>query len=137
MGRVDVFVHVVWSTWRRQPLIGADVEPLLFGALRKKCQELRCAPIAVGGTEDHVHLVTRVHPLVSIAVLVKEVKGLSSFLMSREFARDRFFRWQDGYLATSLAPDDVPNLERYVRDQKIHHATAHLLPDFEAPSEVS
>jgi putative transposase len=132
MGRVEVFVHLMWSTWRRRPLILSDVEPVIAGIIQKRCVQLRCSAIAVGGTEDHVHLLAKLHPAVSVALLAKEVKGFSSFLMTHEVTRERFFRWQDGYLAVSVGPDDVPVTERYVREQKIHHATGELLPDLEA-----
>ncbi|TMA24827.1 MAG: hypothetical protein E6J78_19375 [Deltaproteobacteria bacterium] len=54
----------------------------------RHCQESRvdCVPCAIGGTEDHLHLLTRLHPSTPVARLVAEVKGASSHLLTHRLA---------------------------------------------------
>jgi REP element-mobilizing transposase RayT len=52
---VQVYVHIVWATWDRLPLIGPDLLPRVRKAIAEKCRELGCAPIEIGGTLDHTH----------------------------------------------------------------------------------
>ena len=73
---VDISVHLIWGTWRRLPLISREMEPLLFQAVESKCAELGSWARAVGGTRDHVHVLARLNPAVSVARLVGEVKEL-------------------------------------------------------------
>jgi putative transposase len=134
MGRIEVFVHLAWATWRRRPLIKPEVEEALVGLVSRKCLELRCKPLAFGGTDDHVHLLADLHATVSVATLAKETKGVSSYFLNRELAPGRFFRWQDGYLATSVAPDDLPAVTRYVHQQRAHHSTNFFIPELEPPA---
>ena len=46
---------------------------------------------AVGGVENHVHLLVKLHSTISVADLVKELKGSSSHLITHEIAPDEFF----------------------------------------------
>jgi putative transposase len=98
-----------------------SVEEALHAAMTAKCRALGCPPIAVGGVEDHVHLLVSLDPAMNVAKLVKDVKGSSSHLMTHGLAQGSQFRWQSGYGAFSLRHDDVPTVRRYIAQQKEHH----------------
>jgi REP element-mobilizing transposase RayT len=92
----QLYAHLTWSTWKRQPLITEEIGPRLYAAIAERCRQLQCEPVAIGGTDDHIHLLARLHTTVSIAQLVKEVKGSSSHLMTHEITPHMFFKWQGG-----------------------------------------
>src|SRR5437764_6929745 len=104
------------------PLIAPDLEPRLYGAIQAKARELRCPPIATGGTSDHVHLLCRFDATVSIAYLVQQVKGSSSHLATHEVPGAATFRWQGSYGAFTIGRDAVPAVRAYVLNQKRRHA---------------
>lgn len=93
----QLYLHLVWATWDRLPLITPNVEPRLYGPIIRKCRELKCVPIRIGGIENHTHLLVRLHTTIAVATLVKEVKGSSSHLMTHEIAPNDFFKWQGAY----------------------------------------
>ena len=128
--RLELYVHAVWKTSRGRPLISAVIEPSVIRAIATKSLQLRCPPCAVGGTSDHMHMLARLHPSVSVARLVGEVKGASSHLVTHDLGV-AFFRWQSGYGAFTISTEDVPAVERYVLNQKQHHAFGGLEPTFE------
>ena len=132
----QLYLHSVWSTWDRLPLITPDVEPRLYGAIAAKCRELTCLPIRVGGMPDHLHLLVRLHPTVPIALLLKEVKGSSSHLMAHQIKRGEFFKWQGAYGAFTLRQDDVPVVKHYIVNQKRHHGEQSFRPEWEK-SEIA
>ncbi len=132
----QLYLHCVWSTWDRLPLITPDIECRLYGAIIAKCRELKCQPIRVGGMPDHVHLLLRLHTTVSIASLLKEAKGSSSNLMSHEIKPGEFFKWQGAYGAFTLRYDDVPVVKQYIVNQKRHHAEQSFRPEWEK-SEIA
>jgi putative transposase len=77
--------------------MGSKPEIYLYRAIGTKCVELGCSLCAIGGTADHVHLLSRLHPSISVA------------------------RWQGGYSAFSISLNNLPAVESYVRHQKQHH----------------
>ncbi len=128
----EVYVHLVWSTWDRQPLVGPGLRQALYACMRQGCRELGCQALAVGGTEDHVHLLVRMVPQVSISELAKQVKGSSSHLATHQLGAGGRFRWQGGFGATTVTPGDVPHVARYIAHQKEHHAADTADEELEA-----
>ena len=127
----QLYVHIVWATWDRLPLITEAIEPRLYAAIAAKCRSLKCEPLAIGGIEDHVHLLTRFHTTITIAKLVKDVKGSSSHLVSHEIRRGEFFKWQGAYGAFTLRKSEVPQVKAYILNQKQHHAEGNVIEAWE------
>ncbi|MHB1132160.1 MAG: IS200/IS605 family transposase [Chloroflexota bacterium] len=128
----ELFVHLVWATWDRLPLISAAVEPRLYAAIAEKCHDMRCAPLAIGGVADHIHVLVRLHPTIPVATLAKELKGSSSHLLTHEVAPDAFFKWQGAYSACTLRTENVPAVQRYIACQKEHHRQGDVQNEWEA-----
>jgi len=122
----QLYVHLTWSTWDRLPLITKIIQSRLYASIANKCRQLKCKPLAIGGTEDHVHLLVRLHPTVAIAILVKEVKGTSSHLVTHELTPGEFFKWQGGYGAFTIHKEDVSRLKAYIENQELHHSEGAL-----------
>lgn len=127
----QLYVHLVWATWDRLPLITPAIEPRIYACITQKCRELKCVPLTIGGIEDHVHLLARLHTTTAVATLAKEVKGASSHLVTHEITPDEFFKWQGAYGAFTLRKSDVPQVLAYVRHQKQHHADRALIEEWE------
>lgn len=131
----QLYLHCVWATWDRLPLISPEIERPLYAAILDKCRQLKCEPIAIGGTPDHVHLLLRLHTTVTVANLLKEIKGSSSHLITHEITPGEFFKWQGAYGAFTVSKDAVPRVKVYIEHQKEHHASDQLLPHWEV-SEI-
>jgi len=127
----QLYLHAVWATWDRLPLISSDFELRLYGAINEKCRELKAYPLALGGIVDHLHLLVRLPTTLAVATLLKEVKGSSSHLVTHEIRPGQFFKWQGAYGAFTLAKDGVPHVIDYIRKQKEHHATQTLWSEWE------
>ncbi|MCD4739107.1 MAG: IS200/IS605 family transposase [Anaerolineae bacterium] len=127
----QLYLHLVWATWDRLPLITVDIEPRLYAAIAEKCRELKCVPLAIGGTSNHVHLLVRLHATTTIATLVKEVKGSSSHLVTHELAVGEFFKWQGSYRAFTLRRENILQVQAYIKGQKEHHAIGEIWHDWE------
>lgn len=127
----QLYLHCVWATWDRLPLITREIEARLYPAITSKCRELSCEIIAIGGDADHIHLLLRMPATLAVAMLLKEVKGVSSHLMTHEVAANDFFKWQGGYGAFTLSKDGVKTVMDYINNQKAHHAARSLVEDWE------
>ena len=124
----QLYVHLVWSTWDRVPTITSEAQSLVTAIALSKCEELKCQPIAIGGMEDHVHFLIRLHPAIAIATLVGEIKGASSHLINQRIKMPEKFRWQGAYGAFTLRKDEVEQVSNYVHNQKVHHKENTLIP---------
>jgi putative transposase len=130
----QLYVHLVWATWDRLPLITPEVRSSVYGCIQAKCSSLRAEVLAIGGIEDHVHLLARIPPTLAAAVLAKQVKGPSSHLVTHGLRHEDGFKWQGAYGAFTVSKGDVPRVRAYVLNQEQHHRDQTLDPDLEPPS---
>ena len=131
-----VFVHYVWGTWDRTPLITPELEPRIHACIGAKCRSLRCDVLAIGGTADHVHCLVRIPATLAVAELAKEMKGASSHLATHETESGSLFRWQGTYGAFSVGAAELERVTDYIRRQKEHHAHGNVEPQWECCMEV-
>ena len=130
--QVTVFVHFVWATWDRLPLLTTDVQQQAYRVIGAKCGELGAEMIALGGIEDHVHLLVRLPATISIAEFVKHIKGASGHLLAQQGApKERFFKWQGAYGAFSVSPRALPEVAEYIKRQREHHNAGTLIAEWE------
>jgi len=90
----QLYLHYVWATWDREPLITAQIEQPLYAFILAKTRELRGEPIVIGGMSEHVHLLVRWSPVVSVADFIGEVKGASSHFVTHHILTGGVFKWQ-------------------------------------------
>ncbi len=134
--KIGVFIHIVWATWDRLPLLTPEAEAQAFRVIGAKCQELGVELVAIGGMPDHVHLLVRLPATLTVAHVVKHVKGSSGHLLARQAEeRHDFFKWQGAYGAFSVSPHELPKISRYIARQKEHHAAGGLYPEWELTDE--
>lgn len=126
-------VHLVWATRRREPWLVTELRPRVLGVIAARCVALNCLAFAVGGVEDHVHVLVSVHPSVAVADLARELKATSSGFVHYDCGV-RAFAWQEGYGAFSVSQSDVDAVRRYVLDQVRHHADRSLVDAWERVS---
>jgi REP element-mobilizing transposase RayT len=127
----QLYLHCVWATWDRLPLITPAIEARLYPAIVAKSHKLKCETIAIGGIEDHVHLLVRFPTTLTVATLLKEVKGASSHLVTHEITPDEFFKWQGAYGAFTVGKEGVDAATAYILNQKTHHAEEDLTIEWE------
>ena len=131
--QVAVFVHLVWATWDRLPLLTDENRPPIYCAIGAKCEELRVDVLAIGGVEDHVHLLVQLPATLAIAELVKHVKGASSHLANFRLSDGGSFRWQGSYAAFPVGKDAIPRVVSSITNQRRHHQSNTLDPEGELP----
>ena len=90
-----VYGHLIFSTKERRPFFrDAAKRAELHAYLGGISKRLDCAPIIVGGVEDHVHLLGRIGRTITHAHWVKELKRVSSIWLKQQGPGYADFRWQ-------------------------------------------
>ena len=133
--KLVLYVHLIWATWDRLPFITPEIERRLYRNIESEAQGQGCAVLALNCTDDHVHLLVSIPATISIADLVKQVKGVSSHFVNDELHPTRDFKWQASYGAFSVSRWDVDRIVNYIKHQKEHHLNGELLPEFEETFE--
>jgi REP element-mobilizing transposase RayT len=85
--------------------------------------------LAVGGTQDHVHLLFHLPPSLALAKAVLLLKSNSSKWMGEQ---GREFSWQEGYGAFSVSSSNLNAVMRYVQNQEAHHRKIGFEEEFRA-----
>ncbi|MBV9468200.1 MAG: IS200/IS605 family transposase [Abitibacteriaceae bacterium] len=129
--KLALYLHLVWGTWDRLPLITSEIERHLHRNLVNEVQRQECSLLAIGGTEDHIHLLVSLPSTLSIAQLVKQLKGVSSHFVNNELTRETPFKWQGAYGAFTVSRWDTDRILNYIQHQKEHHTHNTLMPELE------
>jgi REP element-mobilizing transposase RayT len=112
--------HLIFSTKERRPTISVEWRPRLHSYLGGIVNGLNGVPLAVGGIEDHVHLLVGLRSSHRIDYFLRDLKADSSQWVHREIGKQQF-AWQTGYAALSVSPWDIDRVKNYVLNQEEHH----------------
>jgi len=133
--KLALYLHLVWATWDRLPMITPEIERRLHRNMESEARKMGCTVLALNGMPDHVHLVASLPTTITIADLVKQVKGVSSHLVNETLKPASQFKWQGSYGAFTVSRWDLERVIEYVKHQKQHHATGGLFPEWEEAFE--
>lgn len=115
--------QIVFSTKHRERTLTKENRPEVFKYIWGILKNKKCHLYRINGVEDHLHIVTHLHPSVALADLVKDIKVASSaYIKAKELLPD-FDGWQNGYAAFTYAFGAKNNLIEYVKNQEAHHRT--------------
>jgi REP element-mobilizing transposase RayT len=117
----SICYHIVFSTKARQPTLKADRRTDLFRYIWGILKNRESHSYRINGAEDHVHILTSLHPTVSLADLVKEVKAASTNWIKEEKVFPMFSHWQEGYAAFTHSKREIDGLIEYIKGQEEHH----------------
>jgi len=123
----STFFHVVFSTKERRAVI---TEPeKLWAYIAGTARNLDYEPLAIGGTENHLHLLVRLPAHVPVADAAQKLKANSSRWLGEN---GTWFGWQHGYAAFSVSPSNVDGVRRYIQNQPEHHRRRSFDEEFVA-----
>lgn len=103
----------------------------LYRYIRGILKNKNCHLYRIGGTEDHIHIITHIHPAVALAQLVKDIKLASSGFIKSEHIFPDFNGWQEGYGAFTYGISAKDILIEYVKNQKEHHHKETFREEYE------
>ena len=117
----QILYQIVFSTKYREKTLIKESRVELFKDIWGILKNKNCHLYQIGGVEDHLHIITSIHPSIALATLVKDIKlGSTSFIKEKKIL-ERFNGWQDGYAAFTYSIDAKSNLIEYVKNQEAHH----------------
>jgi len=120
-------IHLVFSTKNREKLVTRELLSRLWAYTAAVCRNHDLLTFAVGGMEDHMHLLFRLPPTMPLSDAVALVKSNTSKWLG-ELGKD--FAWQEGYGAFSVSSSHVDRVIRYIEGQESHHRKISFEDEF-------
>lgn len=117
----QILYQIVFGTkYRRQTMV-AGGRHQLYNYIRGVLQNKNCHLYRINGVEDHLHILTHLHPSIALADLVKDVKLSSSKYIKENCLFPEFIGWQSGYGAFTYSMEGKYALINYIKNQEEHH----------------
>ncbi len=111
-------LHIVFSTKQRRKLIPQDIQERLWQYLTGICHNIDLVPVAIGGMDDHAHMLFHLPPSRSLGDAMRLLKTNSSKWMNEH---RKGFAWQEGYGAFAVSASNLQRVVSYIHNQEMHH----------------
>ncbi len=126
----SVLIHYVFSTKERHKSISPEVREKLWPYLGGIARENDMTALAIGGTDDHVHILVSLPSTLSTSKAIQFLKAGSSKWIHEAFPTHQFFAWQEGYGAFSVSISGIADTVAYINAQADHHKTRSFQEEF-------
>ena len=123
------FVHCVFSTKDRSESIPPEIQEKLWAYVSGIAKNEQVPLLAIGGTNNHVHLIIALPASVSLSEAISKIKSNSSRWLGEHGST---FAWQEGYGAFSVGASQLQMLKNYIRNQEKHHKKRDFEEEFVA-----
>lgn len=121
MSYTNLVCHIVFGTKGRRNSIPEAFEEDLYQYIGGIIRNKNGHQIEIGGTSNHIHILSSLHPTHSISEVVRDIKANSSRFMKDEIATIDTFNWQSEFGAFSVSESNVQDVRTYIQNQKQHH----------------
>jgi len=121
MAYTQIIYQIIFSPKYRKPCMIKSTRGRVFEYIAGLIKNKSCHPYQINGVEDHLHILTHLHPTISLASFIKDIKISSNGYIKEHNLFPEFRGWQDGYNAFTYSYSAVPDLIRYIQNQELHH----------------
>src|SRR5215203_2246793 len=117
----QILYHIVFATKNRRRVLDKPRREDLFRYIWGVLKNQGCHLYRIGGVEDHVHILSSLHPTVALSDFIKDIKVASSRWIKDDCVFPEFEAWQDGYAALTHSLEEKDRLIEYIKSQEEHH----------------
>ena len=110
---LSLHFHLVFSTKNRVRLIAKEWRANLHSYLGGIGKGIKGVPLAIGGIEDHVHLLVGRRATHRLDYVLRDIKADSSSWVHKMIGQKKF-KWQSGYLGLTVSPSQIESVRRYI-----------------------
>ncbi|HEX2967470.1 MAG TPA: IS200/IS605 family transposase [Bacteroidales bacterium] len=124
--------HIVIRTKDSRPTIklkySEDIYSYITGLTKQKNSHL----YRINGIENHIHILTDIHPSIAPADFVKDIKVASSMWVKKSGLHPSFYGWSEGYGSFTCSFRDIDTIIEYIKNQRIHHSKISFEDEYRA-----
>lgn len=128
----QIIYHIIFSTKHREKTLDKNTRKEFFQYIWGILKNKKCHLYRINGVEDHLHILTHVHPTIAISELVKDIKVASAVWIKENNIFKNFSSWQEGYGAFTCNFKDKDGLIEYIKNQETHHQNFSFEDEYRA-----
>jgi putative transposase len=117
----QLLYHLVFRTKDSLLTIKPDHADHLYEYITGIIRNKNCHLYRINGVENHLHVLTDLHPSLALSDFMREIKVSSSVWMKSNGYFPTFNGWADGYGAFTCSFMDIVRLIDYIKNQQEHH----------------
>jgi len=119
---IKVYIHFVWSTKNRMPLLETkEIRDKVWFHVRENATKKGIFIDFVNGHSQHCHCLVSLGIDQNISKVMQLIKGESSFWINKAGITKEKFEWQDEYYGVSVSESMIEKVRDYIKNQEIHH----------------
>ena len=121
MGFVKIWVHLVWTTKYRYPILTQNIRRDIFVHIQENAKNKGIYLDFINGHHEHVHCLISLGSGQNIDKILMLLKGESSYWINKNKLVREKFKWQEEYFAVSVSESAVNRVREYIKNQEEHH----------------
>jgi REP element-mobilizing transposase RayT len=126
----QILYQLVFSTYLRERTLEENKREDLYKYIAGILKNKKCHLYSINGVEEHLHIITHIHPTISLSGLIKDIKLASSEWIKTNKIFKNFNGWQEGYGAFTYSINEKNNLIEYVKNQQEHHRKKSFMEEY-------
>ena len=117
----NISYHVVWITKYRKRLLKNSIRNELIKYLFYQANKLNISIETFEIMDDHIHLFIKLKPTISISVIIKQLKGYTSYMLRKQFPILKKYKslWTHSYFVETIGIINEQSVKRYIEMQQI------------------
>jgi len=117
----QILYHIVFRTKKSEKSLNlehkTDLHKYIWGIIKNK----NCVLFHINSMEDHIHILSDLHPSVALADYIRDIKVYSTKWMKKTGFFPYFKGWGIKYCALTYSYNDKDTLIYYIKNQQEHH----------------
>jgi putative transposase len=128
---VRILVHALWRVAAASPPLTPETRSRLSPYVTRYADTLNTRVLAVGGWDDHLHVLFDLPPSTSPEQVTTELQNTTARFLSDVLSVLGFAWDKDGVYLESVSARDADDMTEYVRLNSARHKDVTLLPEWE------
>jgi putative transposase len=117
----QILYHIIFRTKNGKRTLAQEQIKELYAYILGIIKNKNCFLYRINGMEDHIHILSDLHPGTALADFIRDIKTSSSVWLKRQKTFTDFSGWADGYAALTYAWRDKDLIVNYIKNQQEHH----------------
>jgi putative transposase len=126
----QILYHIVFRTKNSKKSLPQDNIKDLFAYITGIIKNKNCHLYRINGMEEHIHILSDLHPGIALADYMRDIKTSSSLWLKKESSFPDFDGWAVGYAALTYAYRDKDRIIEYIKNQQEHHKKANFKEEY-------
>lgn len=126
----QIFYHIIFRTKRSEKTLPVIHNKKLFAYMHGILKAKKCHLYRINGVENHIHILTDIHPNIALADLMRDLKTSSSIWLKEQNEFCDFKGWASGYVAFTKSIHEKEKIINYIINQQEHHKGESFADEF-------